>query len=130
MADRLPIPNHHGPLPPALDLGPDRFISNFQGKSGKQSVFSADRKSQQVQLCVVSDAGTWVVENITYDDMDGPFALDAYEQTWLIACWASILEKPVMEVATMFLRARQERTLVVSLGMPREVHGHFFGSDL
>ena len=129
MADRLTVPNHYGPLPEGLDLGPDRFISSFQGHSGKPSVFSAHRTSQQVQLCVVDDGGHWVVEDIRYDDMDGPFVLDAYEQLWLIACWASLLGKPVFEVARMYLTARQARTLVVSLGMPTEVHAHFFGSD-
>jgi hypothetical protein len=129
MADWLAIPNHHGPLPDGLDLSPDRFISNFQGQSGRQSVFSAQRTTQRVQLCVVDDEGHWVVEDINYDDMDGPFVLDAYEQAWLIACWASLLSKPVFEVARKYLTALQARTLVVSLGMPTEVHAHFFGSD-
>jgi hypothetical protein len=129
MADRLAIPNHHGPLPDELDLGPDRFISTFQGHSGKQSVFSAHRTSQRVQLCVVDDEGLWVVEEISYNDMDGPFVFDGYEQMWLIACWASLLGKPVFEVARKYLTALQARTLVVSLGMPAEVHAHFFGAD-
>ena len=129
MSDHLAIPNFHGPLPDGLDLSPDRFISVFQSQSGKQSIFSAHSTTQQVQLCVVDDEGRWVVEGINYDDMDGPFVLDAYEQMWLVACWASLLGKPVFEVARKYLTALQARTLIVSLGMPAEVHAHFFGGD-
>ena len=129
MSDWLAVPNHYGPLPDGVDLGPVRFISGFQGHSGKQSVFSADRTSQQVQLCVVDPGGRWIVEDISYEDMDGPFVLDAYEQMWLIACWSSLLGMPVFDVARMYLKARQARTLVVSLGVPTDVHAHFFGSD-
>ena len=127
MSDHLAIPNLHGPLPDGLDLSPDRFISVFQAPSGKQAVFSANRISQQVQLCIADNADRWVVEDINYQDMDGPFVVDAYQQMWLIACWASLLGEPVFEVARMHLTAQQARTLVVSLGIPAEVHAHFFG---
>ena len=117
MSDPFTIPNNQGVLPDGLDLSADRFISIFQSQSGKQSVFSADRKTKEVQLCVVNGEGRWIVEDIKYEDMDGPFVLHAHEQTWLIACWASLLRKPVFEVASQYLAARQSRTLLVGLGI-------------
>jgi hypothetical protein len=120
------IPNNQGEIPDGLDLGRGRFISFFESPSGKQSVFSADRKTSEVQLCVVNDEGRWIVEAIKYEDMDGPFVLNANEQTWLIACWASLLRKPISEVASKYLSARQSRTLLVSIGMPAKVHDQLF----
>ena len=122
MSDPLIIPNNQGEMPDGLDLSSGRFISVFESPSGKQSVFSADRKTSEVQLCVVSDEGRWIVEGIKYEDMDGPFVLNGNEQAWLIACWASLLRKPIYEVASKYLSARQTRTLLVSLGLPAEVH--------
>jgi hypothetical protein len=122
MSDPLIIPNNQGEMPDGLDLSPGRFISIFESPSGKQSVFSADRKSNEAQLSIVNDEGHWIVESIKFEDLDGPFVLNSNEQTWLIACWASLLRKPVFEVASKYLSARQTRTLLVSLGMPAEVH--------
>ena len=126
MSNPFIIPNNQGEMPDGLDLSPGRFISIFESPSGKQSVFSADRKSREVQLCVVTDEGRWAVEDLKYEDMDGPFVLNANEQTWLIGCWASLLRKPISEVASKYLSARQSRTLLVSLGMPAEVHEQLF----
>jgi len=122
MADPFIIPNNQGEMPDGLNLSPGRFISIFESPSGKQSVFSADRKTKEAQLCIVNDERRWIVETIQYEDMDGPFVLNANEQTWLIACWASLLRKPISEIASKYLSARQSRTLLVSLGMPAEVH--------
>ena len=126
MSDPFTIPNNQGVLTDGLDLSPDRFISIFPSQSGNQSVFSANRKTKEVQLCIVNETGRWDVENIEYEDMDGPFVLNANEQTWLIACWASLLNKPIFEVGSKYHSARQSRTLLVSLGMPAEVHDQLF----
>ena len=128
MSDPFVIPNKQGTLPDSLDLSPHRIISLFQSQSGTQSVFSADRKSQEVQLCMVDDAGRWNVENIKYEDMDGSFVLSADEQAWLIACWASVLSKPIFEVANKYLEARLSRTLSVNIGIPAAVHDQLFRS--
>ena len=128
MSNPFIIPNNQGELPDGLDLSSGRFISVFESPSGKQSVFSADRKTSEVQLCVVNDEGRWVVEGIKYEDMDGPFVLNANEQAWLIACWASLLRRPISEVASKYLSARQTRTLLVSLGLPLEVHEQLLGA--
>jgi len=122
MSDPLIIPNNQGEMPDGLDLSRGRFISIFESKSGKQSVFSGDRKTKKAQLCIVNDEGRWTVEAIEYEDLDGPFVLNSHEQTWLIACWASLLQAPVLEVAGKYLSARQSRTMLVSLGVPAEVH--------
>ena len=126
MLNQLTLSNLHCELPDEVDLGPDRIISVFQGPTGKQSIFSAHRSSHQVQLCVVDDQGRWIVEDIDPSDLDGSFVLDPFEQTWLIACWASLLGKPVYEVAKMYLSAQQVRSMQVSLGIPPDVHAHFF----
>jgi hypothetical protein len=128
MSDPFIIPNNQGEMPDGLDLFSGKFISVFESPSGKQSVFSANRKTSEVQLCVVSDEGHWIVEDIEYQDMDGPFVLNANEQAWLIACWASLLHKPIYEVASQYLSARQTRTLLVSLGLPAEVHEQLLGA--
>jgi|KBSMisStaDraftv2_1062788.scaffolds.fasta_scaffold62514_4 hypothetical protein len=122
MSDPLIIPNNQGEIPDGLDLSRGRFISIFESKSGKQSIFSADRKTNKAQLCIVDSEGGWAVEAIKYEDLDGPFVLNSNEQAWLIACWASLLHKPVFEVASKYLSARQTRTMLVSLGVPAEVH--------
>jgi hypothetical protein len=126
MPDQVTLSDLHCRLPDEVDLGPNRVVSVFQGPTGKQSIFSAERTSGQVQLCVVDDEGRWVVEEIDSRDLDGSFILDSYEQMWLIACWASLLSKPVYEVARMYLSAQQVRTMQVSLGIPPHVHAHFF----
>ena len=126
MSDPFIIPNNHGVFPDSLDLSPDRFISIFEDQSGTQSVFSADRETEEVQLCIVDDTGQWNIESINYDDMDGPFVLNADEQTWLIACWASLLGKPIFEVAKNYLAARLSRTLSVSVGIPAGLHDSLF----
>ena len=129
MSDRFTVPTHHGPLPDGLDLTAGRFISIFQDQSGKQSVFSADTKSKEAQLCVVRDHGDWAMECVNYEDMDGPFVLDAHEQKWLLACWASLLGRPIFEVASRYLATRQTRTMLISIGVPADVHAHFFEVD-
>ena len=127
MPDPFVIPNNQGELPDGLCLSPGRFISIFESPSGKQSIFSADRKSQEAQLCIVNDQRRWIVETIKYEDMDGPFVLNANEQAWLIACWASLLRKPIFEIASNYLTALQSRTLLASIGIPAEVHDQLFG---
>ena len=124
--DSFAIPNRHGELPEGLHLSPDRLICVFQNQSGEQSVFSADRTSGEVQLCVVDEHGEWLLETIDQADLDGPFTLNPEEQAWLIGCWASFLGKPVIDVARMYLAARQDRTLMVSLGVSAEVHESLF----
>jgi hypothetical protein len=124
--DSFAIPNLQSALPDGLDLSPGRLISVFQNESGKQSVFSADRTTGEVQLCTVNADGQWLVEKIDHEDMDGPFTLHADEQTWLIACWASLLGKPIFEVARKYLSAKQDRTLLVSLGIPADMHESIF----
>ena len=74
----------------------------------------------------VDDHGGWLLETIDQGDLDGPFTLNAEEQAWLTACWASFLGKPIIDVARMYLAARQDRTLLVSLGVPVEVHESIF----
>ena len=126
MPESFAIPNRQGELPARLHLAPDRLISVFQNPSGEQSIFSADRTTGEVQLCVVDDHGEWLLETIDQTDLDGPFTLNAEEQAWLIACWAAFLGKPIIDVARMYLAARQDRTLAVSLGMPADVHESLF----
>jgi len=126
MSDPFIIPNNQGEMPDGLDLYSGRFISIFESPSGKQSVFSADRKTREVQLCIVNPEGHWSVENIKYEDMDGPFVLNTNEQAWLIACWASLLREPISRVAIKYLSARQSRTMLVSLGMPADIHEQLY----
>jgi hypothetical protein len=124
--DSFAIPNRQGELPAGLHLAADRLISVFQNPSGDQSIFSADRTSGEVQLCVVDDHGEWSLATIDQADLDGPFTLNAEEQSWLVACWAAFLGKSIIDVARMYLAARQDRTLMVSLGMPADVHESLF----
>ena len=126
MPDSFAIPNRQGELPAGLHLAADRLISVFQNPSGEQSIFSADRASGEVQLCVVDDHGKWSLATIDQADLDGPFTLNAEEQAWLVACWAAFLGKPIIDVARMYLAARQVRTVSVTVGVPAELHDSLF----